>query len=203
MNLPNKLTMARIGLIPVFVLFVSINIPYRFFITAVVFAVASFTDYLDGHIARKQGIVTDFGKFADPLADKILTTTAIVYLVVLNLCHPVVLILIITREFAVSGIRMIAAGAKEGTVIAANIWGKVKTVLQMLSVIVVYTMLGVAELQIATNQSNVDWAAGSVSSLMQTTSRVSHILMWLIAVVTVLSGVQYIWQNRHFIDTTK
>ena len=203
MNLPNKLTLARIGLIPVFVFFVSVNIQYRFFWAAFVFAIASFTDYLDGHIARKQGIVTDFGKFADPLADKILTTTAIVYLMNIGLCHPLVIILIITREFAVSGVRMVAAGAKDGTVIAANIWGKVKTVLQMVSVILVYTMLGIAEMQIAANQKHIDWAAGSVSSLMQTTTQISHILMWLVAVVTVVSGIQYLWQNRQFINTAK
>ena len=191
MNLPNKLTLARICLIPVFVFFVSVDMQYHFFLAAFVFAVASFTDYLDGHIARKQGIVTDFGKFADPLADKILTTTAIVYLMEINLCHPLVIILIITREFAVSGVRMVAAGAKDGTVIAANIWGKMKTVLQMVSVIVVYIMLGFVEIQSAS------------STFAQTTSTVSHVLMWLVAVVTIVSGIQYLWQNRQFINTAK
>ena len=190
MNLPNKLTLARICLIPVFVLFMHWDISYRYFIAAAVFAIASFTDFLDGHIARKQGIVTDFGKFADPLADKILTTTAIVYLMYLGLCHPLVIILIITREFAVSGIRMVAAGSAEGVVIAANIWGKIKTVLQMVSVIVVYVMLGFLELYTTT-------------ALATWTYLLSNILMWTIAVITVFSGVQYLWQNRHFVNTAK
>ena len=142
MNLPNKLTLLRILLIPVFVALVEIDFAGHYLWAVVVFAIASFTDYLDGHLARKWGLVTDFGKFADPLADKILTTTAIIYLVQMGLCHPVVLIIIIAREFAVSGVRMIAAGAPGGKVIAANMWGKVKTVLQMVSIIVVFVLLG-------------------------------------------------------------
>ena len=146
------------------------------------FAIASFTDYLDGHLARKWGLVTDFGKFADPLADKILTTTAIIYLVQMNLCHPVVLIIIIAREFAVSGVRMIAAGAPGGKVIAANMWGKVKTVLQMVSIIVVFVLLGLG---------------------VPATALVAHILMWAVGAATLISGVQYLWGNRQYINTAK
>ncbi|MEG2053350.1 MAG: CDP-diacylglycerol--glycerol-3-phosphate 3-phosphatidyltransferase, partial [Oscillospiraceae bacterium] len=125
MNLPNKLTVLRVLLIPVFIVFVSFKqIPYATLLAMVVFAVASFTDFLDGKIARKNNLVTDFGKFMDPLADKILTTTAIVYMTIAGVCHPVVLVIILTREFAVSGVRMVAAAAG-GKVIAANIWGKV------------------------------------------------------------------------------
>ncbi len=101
----------------------------------IVFAAASFTDFLDGHLARKWNMVTDFGKFADPLADKLLTTVAFIYMLRDGVCSPVVLCIILAREFAVSGLRMVAAGAKDGKVIAANMWGKVKTVLQMLSII--------------------------------------------------------------------
>ena len=147
-----------------------------------VFAIASFTDYLDGHLARKWGLVTDFGKFADPLADKILTTTAIIYLVQMGLCHPVVLIIIIAREFAVSGVRMIAAGAPGGKVIAANMWGKVKTVLQMVSIIVVFVLLGLG---------------------VPSTALVAHILMWAVGAATLISGVQYLWGNRQYINTAK
>ena len=99
---------------------------------------ASFTDYLDGHLARKWHMVTDFGKFADPLADKLLTTVAFLYMMRDGVCSPVVLCIILAREFAVSGLRMVAAGAKDGKVIAANMWGKVKTVLQMLTIIFYY-----------------------------------------------------------------
>lgn len=182
MNLPNKLTLLRILLIPVFVALVEIDFAGHYLWAVAVFAIASFTDYLDGHLARKWGLVTDFGKFADPLADKILTTTAIIYLVQMNLCHPVVLIIIIAREFAVSGVRMIAAGAPGGKVIAANMWGKVKTVLQMVSIILVFVLLGL-----------------NVSA----TALVSHICMWAVGAATLISGVQYLWGNRQYINTAK
>ena len=142
MNLPNKLTLTRILLVPVFMIFVSLGQyitpsynPRYYLIAGLIFAVASFTDFLDGHLARKWNMVTDFGKFADPLADKLLTTVAFIYMMRDGVCSPVVLCIILAREFAVSGLRMVAAGAKDGKVIAANMWGKVKTVLQMLSII--------------------------------------------------------------------
>ena len=139
MNLPNKLTMLRILLVPVFMVLAA----NRWMLAAgIVFAAASFTDFLDGYLARKNHLVTDFGKFADPLADKLLTTTAFVYMIVDGVCSPVVVVVILAREFAVSGLRMIAAGAPGGKVIAANMWGKVKTVLQMLTIIcLLYTSL--------------------------------------------------------------
>lgn len=182
MNLPNKLTLLRILLIPVFVALVEIDFAGHYLWAVAVFAIASFTDYLDGHLARKWGLVTDFGKFADPLADKILTTTAIIYLVQMGLCHPVVLTIIIAREFAVSGVRMIAAGAPGGKVIAANMWGKVKTVLQMVSIIVVFVLLGLG---------------------VPATALVAHILMWAVGAATLISGVQYLWGNRQYINTAK
>ncbi|MEG2834276.1 MAG: CDP-diacylglycerol--glycerol-3-phosphate 3-phosphatidyltransferase, partial [Ruthenibacterium sp.] len=125
MNLPNKLTMMRVLLIPVFMVLASIKTSMGLLFAGIVFAVASFTDYLDGHIARKHNLVTDFGKFADPLADKLLTTIAFIYMMADGVCSPIVLSIILAREFAVSGVRMIAAGAPGGKVIAANMWGKV------------------------------------------------------------------------------
>ena len=145
MNLPNKLTLTRIILVPVFMVFVSLTQigtedfnPTWYLVAGIVFAAASFTDFLDGHLARKWNMVTDFGKFADPLADKLLTTVAFIYMMRDGVCSPVVLCIILAREFAVSGLRMVAAGAKDGKVIAANMWGKVKTVLQMLTIIFYY-----------------------------------------------------------------
>lgn len=186
MNLPNKLTLARILLIPVFVAILEIAFPGQYLWAALVFAAASFTDYLDGHIARKYHLVTDFGKFADPLADKILTTTALIYLVRMDLCHPIVLVIVIAREFAVSGVRMVAAGAPGGKVIAANMWGKVKTVLQMLSIIFYYFAAALAG---PTNEGVV--------------MMVSVALCWLVAAVTAISGIKYLVDNRHFINTAK
>ena len=180
MNLPNKLTLLRVALVPFFMFFAAgsrigtseYNAAFHL-VAGLIFAAASFTDFLDGYLARKYNLVTDFGKFMDPLADKCLTTAAFIYMMADGLCHPVVLALILFREFAVAGVRMIAA--ERGTVIAANIWGKVKTVLQMVTVLVYYFSPALF---------------GEVSlGLMQ-------VLCWLVALVTALSGGIYLWQNR-------
>ena len=196
MNLPNKLTLTRILLVPVFMIFVSLGQyitpsynPRYYLIAGLIFAVASFTDFLDGHLARKWNMVTDFGKFADPLADKLLTTVAFIYMLRDGVCSPVVLCIILAREFAVSGLRMVAAGAKDGKVIAANMWGKVKTVLQMLSII--FYFFGTA----LSYRGTVD----SVSIVVV----VSIALCWLVAAVTAISGIKYLWDNRSFINTAK
>lgn len=193
MNLPNKLTLMRIVLVPVFMVFAGlgqIGTPacnrMFYLVAAIVFAVASFTDYLDGHLARKWNIVTDFGKFADPLADKLLTTTAFLYMMHDGVCSPVVLVIILAREFAVSGLRMVAASAPGGKVIAANMWGKVKTVLQMLVIILYYVLAAFAPAD----------AIGAVSLI-------SMGLCWLVAAATLISGAKYLWDNRSFINTAK
>ncbi len=204
MNLPNKLTLTRIILVPVFMIFVSLTSldglmdgsfqPVYYLIAGIVFAVASFTDFLDGHLARKWHMVTDFGKFADPLADKLLTTVAFIYMMRDDVCSPVVLCIILAREFAVSGLRMVAAGAKDGKVIAANMWGKVKTVLQMLSIIFYYFATSIASMAVP----GMDGAA--ITYLI---AGVASILCWLVAVVTAVSGIKYLWDNRSFINTAK
>ena len=183
MNLPNKLTMLRVLLIPVFMVCAA----NRWMLAAgIIFAAASLTDYFDGHLARKNNLVTDFGKFADPLADKLLTTTAFLYMLVDGVCDPVVLAIILAREFAVSGLRMVAAGAPGGKVIAANMWGKVKTVLQMVTIIYYYFAAALADPADA-------MAVGLIS----------QVLCWLVAAVTLISGVKYLWDNRRFINTAK
>ena len=186
MNLPNKLTLTRIILVPVFMVFVSLTQigtedfnPTWYLVAGIIFAAASFTDFLDGHLARKWNMVTDFGKFADPLADKLLTTVAFIYMLRDGVCSPVVLCIILAREFAVSGLRMVAAGAKDGKVIAANMWGKVKTVLQMLTIIFYYfggALAGPTDVGVV--------------------SFVTVVLCWLCGAATVLSGGIYLWQNR-------
>ena len=196
MNLPNKLTLCRIILVPVFMIFVSLtefgtetfNATW-YLVAGIVFAAASFTDYLDGHLARKWNMVTDFGKFADPLADKLLTTVAFIYMMRDGVCSPVVLCIILAREFAVSGLRMVAAGAKDGKVIAANMWGKVKTVLQMLTII--FYFFGISLTYGNTVLGNLDvWL-------------ISYWLCWLVAAATAISGIKYLWDNRSFINTAK
>ena len=204
MNLPNKLTLTRILLVPVFMVFVSLTSlsgiaagsfqPMYYLIAGIVFAAASFTDFLDGHLARKWNMVTDFGKFADPLADKLLTTVAFIYMMRDGVCSPVVLCIILAREFAVSGLRMVAAGAKDGKVIAANMWGKVKTVLQMLSIIFYFFGMSIASMS----------ATGAEQGVRQIlVISISMMLCWLVAAVTAISGIKYLWDNRSFINTAK
>lgn len=184
MNLPNKLTLLRVILVPVFMIFAAFSnygtAEYNgtfMLVAGIVFAVASITDFLDGYLARKYHLVTDFGKFMDPLADKCLTTAAFVYMVVDGVCSPVVLAVILFREFAVAGVRMIAA--ESGTVIAANMWGKVKTVLQMLTILFYYFAA----------------ALGGPTDVMGV-GIITQVLCWLVAAATVLSGGIYLWQNR-------
>ena len=196
MNLPNKLTLTRIVLVPVFMIFVSLTQvgtdsfrPVWYLVAGIVFAAASITDFLDGHLARKWHMVTDFGKFADPLADKLLTTVAFIYMMRDGVCSPVVLCIILAREFAVSGLRMIAAGSKDGKVIAANMLGKVKTVLQMLTILFYYFSVSLL------------WGNAVVAAA--DCVLISYALCWLVAAATAISGIKYLWDNRSFINTAK
>jgi len=133
MNLPNRITLMRVILIPVFVVLMLIDIEYNNYYAFAVFAIACISDFFDGYLARKWNLVTNFGKFADPLADKILVSSALI-LFVHNGVMPVwAVIIIIAREFIISGVRLIAA--ESGVVIAAGMWGKVKTVVQMVMAI--------------------------------------------------------------------
>lgn len=139
MNLPNKLTILRMCLVPVFVLILMIStksesVLFRI-LPLIIFAFASFTDTLDGQIARKHNLITDFGKFMDPLADKLLVNSALICFVEIGYIESWFVILIIAREFIISGFRMLAAS--KGITIAANMWGKLKTVVQMLLVIII------------------------------------------------------------------
>ena len=173
MNLPNELTLARIGMTVLMVVFLLPNGPVWAWMSAVMFAAASLTDMADGHIARKRDMVTNFGKFMDPLADKILNYSVMILLVPERLIPPVALVIILFREFVVSGIRLSAA--EQGRVVAANLLGKLKTLVQDLSLaaILVLRALDVAVLE-----------------------DVSNILLWICAALTVLSGAVYLWQNR-------
>ena len=169
MNLPNKLTIFRVILIPVFIIALMSGIipePVNRYVGVVIFCVASFTDYLDGHIARKYNLVTNFGKFMDPLADKLLVSSALICMIELGFLPAWIVIIIISREFIITGFRLIAA--EGGLVIAASWWGKIKTVTQMLMIILV--LLG----------------GGGI---------IGNILIILATVFTVISGVDYIVKN--------
>ena len=180
MNLPNKLTVGRIILVPLFVAALLIPFPFHNIIALLIFIAASITDLLDGKIARKHNLITDFGKFADPLADKILVLSALLCFIQLGWCDCVAVIIVLFREFTVTSIRLIAAA--KGEVIAANIWGKVKTVIFML------LPAGIT--------GNADFCATANQWLFWG----GEALVWISTVFAIISGVIYLVQNRHFIS---
>ncbi len=190
MNLPNKLTIGRITLVPFFVAALLIDFPLNNLAALIIFAAASITDMLDGKIARKQNLVTDFGKFADPLADKILVLAALLCFVQNGYCDCVAVIIILFREFSVTSIRLIAAS--NGKVVAANIWGKIKTVSQMIAIIAIMLMQFIIDITQLTNSYSPDIFTAFWS--------ISEILLWISTVFAVISGIIYIIQNREFIS---
>ena len=172
MNLPNKLTILRVILIPFFVVFMLFDITGAAdkWIALVIFCVASLTDMLDGKIARKYNLVTNFGKFMDPLADKLLVCTALICLTSMNRLNVIVVLVIIAREFIISGFRLVATD--NGIVIAASYWGKFKTVSQMALIIVLIMDLGGV------------WNV------------VGTVLTWVALLLTVVSLIDYIAKNK-------
>lgn len=194
MNLPNKLTVGRIVLVPFFVAALLANFPLNNAVALIIFIAASLTDMFDGKIARKNGLITDFGKFADPLADKILVLAALLCFVQLGICDCVAVIIVLFREFSVTSIRLIAAS--KGKVVAANMWGKAKTVSQMIAIIAVIAMQIVLELpEVRLNFINT-------ATFEPIFFVVGEILIWISVVFTIISGVVYIIQNRQFISQT-
>lgn len=192
MNLPNKLTLLRIILVPFFIVSILIDFPLRYLVSGVIFGIASVTDSLDGRIARSQNLVTDFGKFADPLADKILVISALVCFLQTGLLGsygaiPVVVVLF--REFAVSGIRLVAASS--GKVVAANIWGKIKTVSQMVGIMSIFAMQSVLEIM-----KLVNYPAQGLSDIFLF---IGIAIVWISTLFTIISGVIYIKDNSSFI----
>lgn len=177
MNLANKLTLFRVVLVPFFVAAMAFS---QHLIAFIIFAVASLTDLLDGKIARKYNMVTDFGKFLDPLADKILVAAALICMVELGYAAAWTVWVIIAREFMVSGIRLVAAGSKEKIVIAANIWGKLKTASTMAAICIILIL-----------HALVDF--GMTIGFIQP---VSDILIYICTALTVISGAVYMWDYR-------
>ena len=177
MNLPNKLTMFRVILIPFFVVFMLVDITlYDKWIALGIFIIASLTDLLDGKIARKYNLVTNFGKFMDPLADKLLVCSALICLVALSKIPAWMVIVIIAREFIISGFRLIASD--NGVVIAASYWGKFKTTFQMIMI-----CLMIADIT----------AIGVLTT----------VVMWVAVVLTVVSLIDYLVKNKDVMKDTK
>lgn len=186
MNLPNRLTIIRIILTPVFLAVFLSNIPNHFLWGLIIFAIGSFTDFLDGKIARKKQIVTVFGQLADPVADKILTTAALLALMQNGLCNIWIIMIVLLREFTITSFRLVATA--QGIVIPANIYGKLKTVSQMVFSLVIMLLAHLAEKGI-TGELNIPL--------------ISNGLLWITAVLCVISGVIYVKQSIKLIDFSK
>lgn len=191
MNLPNKLTLLRVILIPVFLICIYVDaIPMHFLLALIIFAAASFTDMLDGKIARARGLVTNFGKFLDPLADKVLVITALTVFVELDefRMSAIPLVIITAREFMVSGLRLLAA--EEGVVIAAGIWGKLKTAFTMVTIVGVLLYLSlVGDFSLAVPDFVRTWVLGG--------------LIWISTILTIISGLVYLKGSWKYIDSDK
>ncbi len=173
MNLPNKITIFRVLMIPVFVLFMLYDvIPYHYYIASAIFIIACLSDFFDGYIARKYHLITNFGKFMDPLADKLLVSSALICFVELQLMPSWMVIIIIAREFIISGFRLVASDS--GVVIAASWWGKLKTNVQM----VMSVMLII----------NLDYPVINV---------LEQIAIWLAIALTVISLIDYMIKNKN------
>lgn len=199
MNLPNKITMARIALIP-FMLIVPLfnieatvlgGIPVENLIILAIFLIASFTDYLDGHLARKHNIVTTFGKFLDPIADKLLVITALIMLVEWGIIPAWIPIITVAREFLVSGVRMLAAG--EGTVIAASMLGKIKTVSQMIAI----------SLAFVSTSAFFAFVSEELIPLQLGINILMSIAMIVSVIATIWSGTDYLVKSKDVILKSK
>lgn len=194
MNLPNRITLTRIFMIPVMLLFLLLDagwlsyelvlgaytLPVHQLIAAVLFIVAASTDGIDGYIARKYNLVTNLGKLLDPLADKLLVGTVLIGLVSLGLCNAWIAVIIIAREFAVTGLREVAL--LEGTVIAASKWGKAKTITQIIAITVLLL-------------NNFPFAWLNIPF--------DDIAIWLAAIITIYSGIDYFVKNKNVLSFSK
>ncbi len=185
MNTPNKITIFRIILVPVFLAVFLLDIPYRYLISAAIFGLASATDAIDGKLARKNNLVTVFGQFLDPIADKMLVTAGLLGFMTEHLCNIWIVLAVLVREFVITSLRLIASA--QGTVIPANIFGKIKTVMQMVSFIVVMLLC----------------AVNDIVSLPVNIPLISNILLGLSALMGIISAVIYYNQSRSVIDFSK
>lgn len=196
MNTPNKLTVGRIIATPIFMATMLIEFPYHYTVSLILFVLASLTDMIDGKMARKYNLVTDFGKFLDPLADKMLTTAA--YLGFISMfaekkayCIQMtaIVFIVLFREFAVSSIRLVAVSSG-GKVIAANMWGKVKTVSQMAGIILALFAYALID----------DFGLASIQGVCDA---VIAVLLWISALLCIISGVIYLYGGKDYINSSK
>lgn len=196
LNTPNRLTIARIIITPIFLAVIMWeNLPHRFLIATLIYSIAAITDAVDGKLARKNNQVTNFGKLLDPIADKVLTTSALLAFMAMGLCNIWIVMIVLTREFTIASIRMIAAS--NGVVIPANFWGKLKTVSQMTFTVVIM-LLG----ECYEYLPQIFYPGVTCPSWL-TLANISNFLLWITAVLTVISGIIYIKDSRSVIDYQK
>ena len=188
MNVPNALTITRIVLTPVVLAAYMLNFPAHFLVATILYFIAGMTDIFDGKIARSKNLITNFGKFADPLADKMLTTAVYLALISNGYCNIWILFIILFREFGISSIRLVAAA--QGVVIPANMWGKVKTFSMMIFTGFIFLLLSL----------QFDFGVLPASFPLHT---LSSVLLWITAIVTAISGVTYIIEGAKVIDFSK
>ncbi len=197
MNTPNKLTVARIIATPVFMATMIFNFPYHYLISMLLFIGASLTDMIDGKMARKYNLVTDFGKFLDPLADKMLTTSAYLGFICMYAHKPaiclqmtIITFIVLFREFMVSSIRLVVVSSG-GKVIAANMWGKCKTVSQMVGIVFALFVYAIKDF-------------GIVSTGLQNILDITIcVLFWISTVLCTVSGLIYLNGSKQYINSSK
>lgn len=187
MNLPNKLTVLRICLIPFFIACFYLPFDGSMYIAAAFFIIAYITDAADGHIARKNNMVTDFGKLMDPIADKLLSASALIMLAADECIHPIAVIVILSREFLISGLRLVCAD--KGVVVAASKWGKLKTISQ--AVCIPAVMVAVATAALLPEKLHALGDAFVIAA---------QVLVWISVALALVSGVDYVYKNRKYIS---
>lgn len=191
MNLPNRLTFVRVVLAPVYLLLLMVEFPFHYLCACAVFILASLTDLFDGRIARSRQLITNLGKFLDPLADKMLTTAAFLGFLARGQLDVWAVMIILSREFLVTSVRLVSAGS--GVVIAANMWGKAKTVAQMVSIIAMMLALEFADWQQTVPAFSALPDAAFTLPLL-----ICRIFIWISVVLTAISGGIYLWDYRRF-----
>ena len=206
MNTPNKLTLGRMIATPVFMATMLIDFPYHYLVSLIIFAAASLTDMIDGKMARKYNLVTDFGKFLDPLADKMLTTAAYLGFMFLyasmgksyGIQMTAILFIVLFREFMVSSLRLVTA--KAGLVVAANIWGKLKTVSQMVGIIAALFFFSVT-VDFGGLVSELGFI--DMAQLKCICDIIIMVLFWISTVLCVISGLIYLKECKDYINPSK
>ncbi|MBR3289768.1 MAG: CDP-diacylglycerol--glycerol-3-phosphate 3-phosphatidyltransferase [Clostridia bacterium] len=191
MNIANKLTVLRVILTPIFLLLFLIEFPFHYIASLAVFGLAAYTDLLDGKLARERNLITNLGKFLDPIADKMLTTAAFLGFLAIGRMNVWALMIVLIREFMVTSVRLMAA--EGGKVVAANGWGKAKTVAQYVAIIYVLTALEWST-----------WGSGLLSQLgwadlvFTLPVDLGAVPIWVATILTAISGIVYFWDNRSF-----